>query len=63
LNVARFDALTIGNHEFDNGDKNLAEFVALVNGTTFLSANRKFVSFSASPFKMCLSNSLSAPSS
>ena len=41
MNVASFDALTIGNHELDEGDANLANSAKLLNGTTFLSANRK----------------------
>lgn len=39
MNVAGFEALTIGNHEFDEGDANLADFIELVDGTSFLSAN------------------------
>lgn len=30
MNVAGFDAFVIGNHEFDEGDANLADFLALL---------------------------------
>ncbi len=30
MNVASFDAFVIGNHEFDGGDANLADFLALL---------------------------------
>jgi 5'-nucleotidase/UDP-sugar diphosphatase len=30
MNVAGFDAFTLGNHEFDDGDANLAEFLTLL---------------------------------
>ena len=30
MNVASFDAFVIGNHEFDEGDANLAKFLALL---------------------------------
>jgi 5'-nucleotidase/UDP-sugar diphosphatase len=30
MNVAKFDAFVIGNHEFDEGDKNLADFLAIL---------------------------------
>jgi hypothetical protein len=42
MNIAKFDALTLGNHEFDEGDTTLANFVKKLQGTTILSANRKF---------------------
>jgi 5'-nucleotidase/UDP-sugar diphosphatase len=30
MNVASFDAFVLGNHEFDDGDANLADFLALL---------------------------------
>jgi hypothetical protein len=40
MNTAGYDALVAGNHEFDDGDANLANFTRLLNNPV-LSYNRK----------------------
>jgi 5'-nucleotidase/UDP-sugar diphosphatase len=41
MNVAGFDAFVIGNHEFDDGDANLAEFLEMIEFPA-LSYNSKY---------------------
>lgn len=40
MNAASFDAFVVGNHEFDEGDNNLAEFIEMLDPPA-LSSNRK----------------------
>ncbi|AUI67584.1 NAD nucleotidase [Beggiatoa leptomitoformis] len=39
LNTIKFDALTLGNHEFDDGNANLAQFLKQLDNIPALSAN------------------------
>ena len=41
MNFACFDAFTLGNHEFDDGDANLAEFIGFVSKTEQHRTNTK----------------------
>jgi Esterase-like activity of phytase len=59
MNIAKFDAMTLGNHEFDEGDATLAGFVKKLQGTTILSANRKLVLYVLTRFYHYVSNNSS----